>query len=88
MSRARHPNKAAESALVYAEVHGWRVKPASGHAWGRMYCPFNDQDCRCGEFCIVSVWSTPRNADNHARQLRRVVDHCSAGALADAGDTE
>jgi len=88
MSRPRHPDKAIESALVYAEVRGWSVKPASGHAWGRLYCPYNDQTCRCGEFCIVSVWSTPRNADNHARQLLRVVDHCSAGALADAGDTE
>lgn len=29
-----------------------------------------------GEFCISSIWSTPRNAENHAKQIRRVVDNC------------
>ncbi len=63
--RRRHKEKVIEAALAHAEVKGWRVEPASGHAWGRMYCPFNDAECRCGEFCIVSIWSTPRNAANH-----------------------
>jgi hypothetical protein len=77
MARSRHKNKAIEQALSDAEARGWRIEPASGHAWGRMYCPFNDQDCRCGEFCITSIWSTPRNAENHAKQIRRVVDNCT-----------
>ncbi len=47
------------------------------HAWGRIYCPYNDEECRCGEFCITSVWSTPKNTGNHARALRRVVDNCT-----------
>jgi len=42
-----------------------------------MYCPYNDEECRCGEFCITSIWSTPKNPGNHARALRRVVDNCS-----------
>ena len=42
-----------------------------------MYCPYNDEECRCGEFCITSVWSTPKNPGNHARALRRVVDNCT-----------
>jgi hypothetical protein len=46
-------------------------------AWGRIYCPYNDEECRCGEFCITSVWSTPKNPGNHARALRRVVDNCT-----------
>lgn len=75
--RRRHKEKVIEAAIAHAEAQGWRVEPASGHAWGRMYCPFNDSECRCGEFCIVSIWSTPRNAANHARQLRRVVDKCT-----------
>ncbi len=50
---------------------------AGGHAWGRMYCPYNDTDCRCGEFCIVSIWSTPRSGSHHARALRRVVENYS-----------
>ncbi len=40
-------------------------------------CPYNDEECRCGEFCITSIWSTPKNPGNHARALRRVVDNCS-----------
>jgi hypothetical protein len=74
-----HPKKEIEAALTYAEACGWRVEPkkGNGHAWGKMLCPYNDADCRCGEFCITSVWSTPRCPFNHAKDLRRVVDPCS-----------
>lgn len=78
MSRKPHPEKDIEKALEHAEAHGWTVEQGGSHCWGRMYCPRNDGSCRCGEFCITSVWSTPRNAGNHARQLRRVVDNCTA----------
>ncbi|MCJ7797957.1 MAG: hypothetical protein MUQ56_14560 [Thermoleophilia bacterium] len=66
-------------ALKHAEAHGWRIEHASGssHAWGKMYCPNLSIDCRCREFCITSVWSTPRNPENHAKQIRRVVDGCT-----------
>ena len=50
-----------EEAIRHAEDHGWRIEVGGSHAWGRMYCPYNDQECRCGEFCITSIWSTPRN---------------------------
>ena len=75
-ARSRHPKPAVEAALRYAEAAGWSVQPGGSHAWGKLYCPQNDTACRCGEFCIVSIWSTPRNPVNHARQLRRVVDRC------------
>ncbi len=39
--------------------------------------PYNDEECRCGEFCITSVWSTPKNPGNHAKAIRRVVDNCT-----------
>lgn len=76
MGRPRHPKKAVEEALRHAEEHGWRVEVGGGHAWGRIYCPYNNTDCRCGEFCISSVWSTPRCAEHHARALLRVVNGC------------
>jgi hypothetical protein len=76
MPRKAHPRKEVEDALRYAESNGWRVEVGGGHAWGRMYCPFNTRRCRCGEFCITSVWSTPRSPANHGKQLRRVVDRC------------
>jgi hypothetical protein len=79
--RRLHPKKEIEAVLAYAEKQGWLVQPGKsngrGHAWGRMYCPYNDATCRCGEFCITSIWSTPRSAANHAYVLKRVVDNCA-----------
>ncbi|MCZ7665199.1 MAG: hypothetical protein M5U22_20750 [Thermoleophilia bacterium] len=81
MSRNRHPNADIEKALQYAEGKGWRVEPTgkSSHAWGRLYCPHDDPNCRCGEFCIVSISGTPRNSETHARQIIRKVDGCTGG---------
>jgi hypothetical protein len=71
--RIRHPNKEIESAVKYAENHGWRYRKAGGsaHAWARLLCPFEDR-----EGCSMSVWSTPRDADVHAKQIRRRIDAC------------
>ena len=81
MSRSSHPKKDIEAALRYIEAHGWRVEKGGSHAWGKIYCPYNDETCRCGEFCIACVWSTPKNPLNHARALRRVIDHCAIHRL-------
>jgi len=78
MARKKHPSKEVEKALQYAEHHGWRVEVGGSHAWGKIFCPRNNPACRCGEFCISSIWSTPRNPGNHARQIRRIVDNCTA----------
>ncbi|WP_244652988.1 hypothetical protein [Pseudomonas syringae] len=77
MRRPTHPGKEIEEALKFAEAQGWRVVTGGHHAWGRIYCPYNDAECRCGEFCITSVWSTPKSPGNHARALRRVVSNCA-----------
>jgi hypothetical protein len=71
MARPRHPNKHIEKAVQYAEAMGWRVELSQGHAWGRLFCPHATP-----EGCIISVWSTPRNPENHARHIRREVDQC------------
>jgi hypothetical protein len=80
MERRTHPDKDIEKALRYAEEAGWRVVRGGSHAWGKMYCPSNSKDCRCGEFCVSSIWSTPKNPGVHARQIRRVVDNCTQRA--------
>ena len=86
MARPPHPKKEIEEAIKHAEAEGWRVKAGGSHAWGKIYCPYNDHEGRCGEFCITSVWSTPKNPGNHARALRRVVDNCTnRKRLRDAG---
>ncbi|HAU5562884.1 MULTISPECIES: hypothetical protein [Enterobacterales] len=75
--RKRHPHKEIESVLRYAEVQGWKIVQGGHHAWGKMYCPENSAECRCGDFCITCIWSTPKSPENHARMLKRVVDNCS-----------
>lgn len=77
MPRRKHPKPEIEAAIRHAEAHGWTIKEVTGHAWGRMFCPYSDDACRCGEFCITSIWSTPRSPGNHGKQLRRVVDNCA-----------
>ena len=74
--RRRHPNKEIEAAVPYAETHGWTVLLLKGHAWGKIMCPWNDAECRCGTFCQKSIWSTPKTPENMAAQLRRAVDGC------------
>ena len=76
MARKKHPKPEIEGALRHAESHGWRVEPGGSHAWGKMDCPYNNVECRCGEHCITSIWSTPRSPATFSRVLRRVVDNC------------
>ncbi|ACB01086.1 conserved hypothetical protein (plasmid) [Picosynechococcus sp. PCC 7002] len=51
MNRNRHPNKAIEATLEYAEANGWRVEIGGGHCWGRLLCPEN-KGCRNRLFCL------------------------------------
>ena len=81
MARSSHPKKEIEAALRHAESQYWRVEMGGSHAWGKIYCPYNDDGCRCGEFCIACIWSTPKNPGNHARAIRRVVDNCTFNKL-------
>jgi hypothetical protein len=74
---ATAPEQGIEKALVYAETQGWRIVLLNGHAWGKIQCPWNDSDCRCGTFCQVSVWSTPRVPEHMAHNIHRAVDGCA-----------
>jgi hypothetical protein len=71
--RLKHPDKDIEKAILYAEEKGWVFKDSgkSAHAWGRLLCPLHTR-----EGCKMSVWSTPRNSYNHARQIERLVNKC------------
>ncbi len=69
----KHQNKHIQAAIEYAERKGWRVTKSSGsaHIWGKIWCPHRERDG-----CRRAVFSTPRNAQTHARKLRRYVDQC------------
>ena len=69
--RQVHPIKEIDAAVQYAIERGWRLAPAGGHAWARVLCRHAERDG-----CRISVWSTPRVAENHARQILRYVDKC------------
>ena len=71
-----HSKKEVAEAIEYAKSKGWRVVEGGSHAWGQMYCPHNDKDCRCGMFCRFSIASTPKNAGNHANKIRQIVNNC------------
>jgi len=74
MPRPRHPKQEVEAAIQRAEQLGWTVSVSKGHVWGRMYCPESSRDG-----CIVSVSSTPRNSQNHARMILRKLQGCTHG---------
>nr|WP_113864996.1 hypothetical protein [Brenneria salicis]NMN90573.1 hypothetical protein [Brenneria salicis ATCC 15712 = DSM 30166]RBP66936.1 hypothetical protein DES54_102147 [Brenneria salicis ATCC 15712 = DSM 30166]RLM32095.1 hypothetical protein BHG07_01560 [Brenneria salicis ATCC 15712 = DSM 30166] len=67
----KHPNKHIQAAIEYALAQGWRFNPSKGHAFGRLICDTPDHADH-----MMSIWSTPANPENHAKQIRRQVDHC------------
>ena len=72
-ARPTHPNREIEAAVKYAESMGWRFKAAgkSAHAWGRLLCQFAGPTG-----CQMSIWSTPKNPEDHARQIRKRAEKC------------
>ena len=75
ITMADHPNKHIREALRYAESRGWIVKKSGprAHAWGVIYCGFGHRAC------WMAIYSTPRDAEKHARDIRRTVDRCEGG---------
>jgi len=45
--------------------------PSANSSGSALYCPGGNS----GD-CIISVWSTPRKAEDHAKQIKRKVMHC------------
>jgi hypothetical protein len=72
VARGRHPKKEVEKVLVELEALGWTVvrRTGKGHAWGLLRCPQPTEECRCGQYCQMTVNSTPQNAASHAAKLR------------------
>ncbi len=73
MPRKKHPNKEIEAAVCFAEDKDWQYQKtgASAHAWGRLHCPLKSR-----QGCAMSVWSTPRSPENHAKQIIKSVKKC------------
>lgn len=73
MARPTHPDKDIEDALRDFESAGWSVEKsgARAHIWGRAKCPANRRGA-----CSVSVYSTPKSGQNHAKNLRKALRIC------------
>jgi hypothetical protein len=69
VSAGRHPKKEIADALRRAEQAGLKIHEIHrGHRWGEVTC----ERCRAeGADASRDVWSTPRNAGNHAKQIDR-----------------
>lgn len=69
-----HPNKDIRKAIEYALENGWEIVKTgkSSHAICRLRCLAGHAEHQ------MSVWSTPKSAENHARQIRRKVDECNS----------
>lgn len=72
MEVAEHPNRHVREALKYAQELGWIVRKSGprAHAWGVIYCQFGHREW------WMSVYSTPKKPEAHARDIRRTVDRC------------
>lgn len=69
---AKHPNKHIQAALEYAQRHGWQVVSSgkSAHSFCRLRCLQGHSEHQ------MSVWSTPKSPENHAKQIIRKVNEC------------
>nr|WP_318381681.1 hypothetical protein [uncultured Enterobacter sp.] len=68
-----HPDKHLRAAIDYALSEGWTFTPggASAHCFGRLVCGSPGHKDH-----MMSIWSTPRSAQNHAKQIIRMVRRC------------
>jgi hypothetical protein len=60
-----HSKKQVRDALDEAYAADFGIGTSAGHRWGYLECG------KCGQ--TFSVWSTPKNADGHAKQIRRFI---------------
>jgi hypothetical protein len=77
--RKSHPDRHIEAALRCVESHGWTVEKSAGgaaHPWGTVKCPYSRKSCRCGVFCRISIWGTPKNPESFAKKIRSAADKC------------
>lgn len=67
-----HKDKHIHAAIAYAIAHGWTFlkRNGRGHAVGILRC---GTDNKCHQ---KSVWGTPVSPQNHAEEIKQLVDRC------------
>lgn len=69
----KHPNKHIRAAIEKAVANGWHVVDTgkSAHAFCRLYCNAGHVEH------MMSIWSTPRDAETHAKQILHKISQCN-----------
>lgn len=72
-SIAKHKDKHIQAAIDYAISQGWTfVKGGkSAHCYAQIRCGNSEHGTH-----TMSIWSTPKSCENHAKQIRRKVNQC------------
>lgn len=70
MASRKHTNKHIRAAIEYAVSQGWNVRVGGAHAFVVITCGFGRGGCQ------MSVWSTPRNPESHAKRILSYVKKC------------
>jgi hypothetical protein len=68
----KHPNKHIREAIKLAVANGWEMVDTgkSAHAFCRLRCVAGHTEHQ------MSIWSTPKNPENHAKQILHKVQQC------------
>lgn len=71
----KHPNKHIQMAIDYALKKGWILIETGGcsHAFCRLRCGDPTKEHKNHQ---ISIWTTPLNMENHAKQIVRKVNQC------------
>ncbi len=72
----KHQHKKITEVLEYAQEQGWSIQESRGRSWGKVSCPYNDNKCRKRKYCLKNVYTTPKNPENKARELKRIIQNC------------
>lgn len=69
----QRPNKHIREAIEYAVKNGWSIVDTgnSGHAFCRLKCNLGHNEH------LMSVWSTPKSAETHAKRIMSKVKQCN-----------
>lgn len=75
----KHPNKHIREAIEYALTHGWDVIEGgkSSHSFCQLRCVLGHSEHQ------MSIWCTPKNPENHAKQIIRKVKQCDGRKMYD-----
>lgn len=68
----KHPNKHIREAIKLAIANGWEMVDTgkSAHAFCRLRCVAGHTEHQ------MSIWSTPKHPENHAKQILHKVQQC------------